>query len=495
MSAIDNCYLEFHDSDNTILGEETQFGILRINTSKVEITQKPTFVLFTIDNTGSMNENGTKTSTKIDVMKHSFKNIVRYLSNLNAPVVITVQTFNVIVKIVIDQVKLTPDNVDNMIERIQSISADGSTNIELALNEAKLVLDKYQNENEDHQMVHIFMTDGHATQGSSDHDLLNSIVSKSESGSVFIGFGSDHNVQLLKRLSENKRSFYQYIRDYESTACIYGEILHPYLYPRIENMTIMVENGEIYDWKTDNWTGRVEEDIVMGEIEKIYHIKKRTNDNIAVDVFGHVPNGPRSDELPHLLSQESSDIVRKDLAQYMFRHMTLGLLFCCTKSAQRSREDRATLQREIRELFSRIRDYMTSNQMTDNAFLKQLCDDLYIAYSGVKRQHGCSMFTLSRFTSQGRQQTNISTPRRNDDLDDFHNSPNVPQTPRPRLMRQQTRATFWEDDEPEPSIVEDHHEIDSYELSESTTSCYATQTVLDAMTQIQSQNSGTLKTY
>jgi uncharacterized protein YegL len=490
MSAIDQCYFEFHDSDTTILGEETQFGILRLKTSKAQITKKPTFILFTIDNTGSMNENGTRCSSKMDVVKQSFKNIVRYLSNLDAPVVISVQTFNSVVKIVIDQVKLTLDNADEMIEKIQSISADGCTNIEMALNEAKSVLDNYQEKNKDHQTAHIFMTDGHATEGSVDNDVLNSIVSNSQSGNVFIGFGSDHNIHLLKRLSENNRSFYQYIRDFESTACIYGEILHPYLYPCIENMTIMVENGQIYDWTNGTWTDRIEEDIVIGEIEKIYHIKKRVNFDIVVDVYGDDPNVPRVVELPHLISQESSDIIRKDLTQYMFRYMTLDILFRCTKG---TRDSRSTLQTDIRDLFTKIRDYARVDQNNDNPFIKQLCDDLYIAYRGLNDRNRCPMLTLSRYTSQGRQQTNISTPRHGD-LDEFQHYLDVPQTPRPRLVRQQTNAHI-ELLQPPETIFENHYEIDSYVISESTTSCYATQTVLDTMTEIQSQNTGTLKTY
>jgi len=499
MRTIDYCYMEFHSSDNDLVGDNEQMGLLRFKTPRVKITQNPTFILFTIDNTGSMNERGTRNSSKMDIVKHSFKNIAQYLSKQDAPIFISVHTFSDHINVVIDETKLTLENVDAVIEKIQSIEADGSTNMELALENARTVLNNYQLSNKNHKTAHIFMTDGNVTQGSSDNDTLNRLVETTNSGSVFVGFGNDHNVNLLKRLSENKCSFYQYIRDFESTACIYGEILHPYLYPCYENVSIMVKNGQIYDWKTNTWTDRIDEDIVIGEIEKIYHIKSTKNlsisadpnlhldktmynDNITIDVYGNVPIYPSNGEIPYLFGLESGDIIKKDLTQYIFRYMTMCLLFRSTELINVSLESRNELRKDIRSLFTKMRDYMRIDQVTDEAFMKQLCDDLYIAYHGVKNEMGGDMLTLSRFTSQGRQQTNISTPRR-EDLDTARNRFIEPLSPIPKHMRRQNRnITFWDNDE--EFVSEEPHEIDEYQITERTTSCYATQPVLDTMTQI-----------
>jgi hypothetical protein len=58
------------------------------------------------------------------------------------------------------------------------------------------------------------MTDGHATGGSMDSKKLNQLVKDNDCGNVFIGFGRDHNLHLLKMLSENKNSYYQYINNF-----------------------------------------------------------------------------------------------------------------------------------------------------------------------------------------------------------------------------------------------------------------------------------------
>lgn len=489
MSCIDSAYFEFHNQDGNldVVGPEEQFGVLRLKTGSVKITSQPTFLLFSIDNTGSMNERTNGNVTKMDIVKQSFKSIILYLSSLDAPVYVSVHTFNESIDVVADKVRITKDNVNELIEKISNIRADHSTDIELALTNAKMVIQEYKEEHKEHQIAHIFMTDGHATRGSVNNNYLSKLIEETDCGSVFIGFGNDHNVSLLKKFSENKRSFYQYIRDFESTASVYGELLHPYLYPCIENFTILVENGHIYDWTKNEWTDRFDEDILIGETEKIYHIKKTKDANIAVDVYGidmtiggaekaHIE---KMTELPHLLTEETGDIVGTDLTPYMFRHKTLELLY---QSINLTAEEKTSLRCEINSVYVRLRDYMAVNGKFDDGFLRQLCDDLYIAHMSLKMFNG-HMLTLSRYTSQGRQQTNVSTPRRQD-AQEF----DCPPAPRPsRLMRQNTGMVIQPEELEFPPLIlpEDIQEIESYQLSQSTTSCYASPTVLDTMTQIQ----------
>lgn len=498
MSCIENAYFEFHSLDNDldVVEQEEQFGVLRLLTSSVKITSQPTFLLFSIDNTGSMNEYTNGNVSKIDIVKQSFKSIILYLSSLDAPVYVSVHTFNISIDVIVDKVRITKNNVEELNEKISDICADLSTNIELALNNALSVVQNYRLENKEHQIAHIFMTDGHSTKGCGDKNILSQLVKDTDCGSVFIGFGDDHNVSLLKTLSENKRSYYQYIRNFESTASVYGELLHPYLYPCIENFTILVENGHIYDWTKNKWTDRFDEDILMGQTEKIYHIKKTKSQDIAVDVYGIDMTIDRSTEkahietmmeLPHLFTEETGDIVETDLMPYMFRHKTLELLYRSSRNDHLIVSEITLLRSEINDLFVKMRDYIARTDKADDAFMRQLCDDLYIANMSLNTFNG-HMLTLSRFTSQGRQQTNISTPRRQDaEVYDY------PPTPRrSNLTRQNTGSVYplSQFEELEfPQMDENNlaQEIDSYEMSQSTTSCYASPTVLNTMTQIQTQ--------
>ena len=175
MSCIETAYFEFHNQDGNldVVSPEEQFGILRLKTGLVKITSQPTFLFFSIDNTASMNERTTGNVSKIDIVKQSFKSIILYLSGLDAPVYVSVHTFNERIDVIADKVRITKDNVDELIERISNICADLSTDIELALTNAKTVIQEYREEHQEHQIAHIFMTDGHATRGNQNKNHLN----------------------------------------------------------------------------------------------------------------------------------------------------------------------------------------------------------------------------------------------------------------------------------------------------------------------------------
>uniref|UniRef100_A0A6C0B7B2 VWFA domain-containing protein n=1 Tax=viral metagenome TaxID=1070528 RepID=A0A6C0B7B2_9ZZZZ len=490
MSCVDSAYFEFHSENCPIdvVNPDEQFGVLRLITSSVKITSQPTFLLFSIDNTGSMSELTDGFVSKMDIVKASFKSIILYLSGLDAPIYISVHTFNEIIDVIVDKVHITKDNVNDIISKISDISPDRSTDIELALNNAKTVIEEYKALNQEHKIAHIFMTDGHATKGSVDKEILTKLVKNTDCGSVFIGFGNDHNVSLLKILSENKRSFYQYIRDFESTASVYGELLHPYLYPCIENFTILVENGKIYDWTKNKWTDQFDENILIGQTEKIYHIKKTKGSDITLDMYGidmtiggdktHIENVT---ELPHLFSEETGDIVETDLMPYIFRHKTLEVMYRASRSDNLTVYQRKELRSEIDVIYVDMRDYMATNNKSDDAFMRQLCDDLYISHMSLKTFNG-HMLTLSRFTTQGRQQTNISTPRRQD-MYDF----DCPPAPRPRRLMRRNTGQFHPISSEDEELEDETDTIESYVMTQNTTSCYSSPMVLDTIGQIQTQ--------
>jgi hypothetical protein len=518
MACIENCVLEFHTDDvpgdvsDTLQFNGKNFGVLRLKMPKVNITTKPTMILFTIDATGSMNERIDNGNTKMDIVKQSFRSIVNYLSKQNAPIFIAVHAFNDKINIVLDTIQIDETNAKNAIEKINNIHAEGGTNIELALRNAKNTLNDYLEKHHDHQIAHVFMTDGNSTIGSGNIEELNLLVVENKSGNVFIGFGNDHNLPLLKRLSENKRSYYQFINNFENTACIYGEIMYPYLYPCIENATLLVENGEIYNWKTNTWTNRIDEDVLVSESEKIYHVRKLGETDVTIDVYGIDVVGQEKEdkllekvyELPHLIAMETNDIIKTDLTPYMFRQKTQELLFACIQKNDQisDKEWKRERRDEIKALFDKIRCYMRESNKLEDSFMKQLCDDLYVSYSTMYSYEN-AMATLSRLTTQGRQQTNVYTPRTGGVTPKPVFDLGAPR--RPKMSRQNTAVinpfdlSFSVFDSqidvlesniilpPSPieSPVESMSEIDTYQIAQIQTSCYATPTVLDTMTQIQ----------
>ena len=526
MYVIEKSDLEIHFSNDEVVpgvvGETEEFGVLKLKMKKTEITKDPTLFLFTVDNTGSMEERDTSGKTKIEIVIQTLVNVLHYLSEQTADIFVRVHSFNHSVTIEIDTIKITKDNVGELTDKIRAIRAYGVTNMGNALQNANETLHDYLSENPRHQLCHIFMTDGYATTGVVDGQELTEFVSDSF-GNVFVGFGDDHNASLLKSFSDVGSSAYQFVNDMENTSLIYGEALHRYLYPCVRKATLFVENGLIYNWKTNEWTNRLDEDILVSEIEKIYHVKKEKESHIAIDLHGIVANNSTVSrietivEIPHLITMETGDIVENDLTKYMFRHKTQELLFR-SKNLDIEGDARRKLKNDLRQFFKKMRDYMRAKDILDDSFMKMLCDDVYITYTTMGQKQG-QMFALARFTSQGRQQTYSATPRRPSEHSTEPIRYAVPMTPmkrrpgrfvRPQLNRSYTQMYdhMCEDEEtkedPEESASpqrervpsedllsdeEDEEEFSSYILNLSTVQeCYATPSALSTMSRVQAGN-------
>jgi hypothetical protein len=93
----------------------------------------------------------------------------------------------------------------------------------------------------------------------------------------------------------------------------------------------------------------------------------------------------------------------------------------------------------LRDFFKEMKTYMQVNNLTDDEFMKNLCDDVYISYRTFGTRYG-EMFTLARQSSQGAQRGyNVSqTP----DMDRDYRSYSPSVSPRnlrpPRLVRNNT---------------------------------------------------------
>jgi hypothetical protein len=436
-SIIENSYAEFHNHPeipfSDIVNENENFGIISLKIKKTNIINIPTLFLFTIDTTGSMDEIAYKRVTKLQVVKQTFRSMIHYLSKLETHVYIRVHSFNENVSVIIDNILISQDNVNEIIFKIDDLIADRSTNIGEALKQANETMKQYSSDNPTHQMVHIFMTDGEPTCGITNNNELTKIVDTSFTNN-FIGFGLDHNAVLLKNLSELENSEYLFVDNMENTTLIYGELVHRYLYSAIKNAEIIIENGLIYDWKTNTWNTRLVEPVVVSEIEKIYHIKTTDINEVFIKLYGIVQcdNDTNKnlqlldiiDVLPNLLQKNGYDntdnddgdfieIVEtplySDLSKYMFRQRTQELLFESKNECHKNVYEKQNFKNELKKLFKTMRNFMKQKDLLKDKFMITLCDDISIIYHSFGTEHGL-MYTASRCTSQGRQQTYNVTP-------------------------------------------------------------------------------------
>lgn len=435
-SIIENSYAEFHTSHEVpltdIINENEIFGIISIKTKKTNIIITPTLFLFSIDTTSSMGEPAYKNITKLQVVKQTFRSMMKYLSKLETPVYVRVNSFNENVSVVIETTLISQENVNDIISKIDELYYDGSTNIGEALTCANDTMTQYSVENPEHQLVHIFMTDGQPTSGITNNDELVKIVDTKFTNN-FVGFGFDHNALLLKKLSDLENSEYLFVDNMENTTLIYGEIIHRYLYSAIKNAEIVIKNGVIYNWKTNTWDTKLIEPVIVSELEKIYHIKTNDVTNIEMKLYGIKTDVSTCNNLelldvidiiPHLIqSKEPNNIQNNDidkmkiieeplynnLSKYMFRQRTQELLFKSKNDVYENYLEIQDFKNELKIFFKTMRNYMKKNDLLKDNFMITLCDDICIAYRSHGTDYGL-MYTTSRSTSQGRQQTYNVTP-------------------------------------------------------------------------------------
>ena len=553
-SVIENSFCQIHTHSDglylNLLHEDEQFGILSMKMKKTKITERPTMILFSIDNTASMDEYAYGNTTKMTVVIKTLKNIMTYLSTIDAPVYVQLYTFNVEVRSIIDTILVNKSNVDELINKIEKIAANNSTDIGNALQFANENMIEYNKENPTHQIIHIFMTDGEPTIGESNSDKLSTMVNNSFPN-IFVGFGEYHNVNLLKKLSDNDNGDYQFVDNMENTSLIYGETMHRYLYPALQNVKICMNNGLIYNWKTNSWVNELYEPTIIGDIEKIYHIKTKTPYDLECDVYGIICSLSETDienqqqitndvqhlqnivVLPALIDTKKETLEETNLAKYLYRQKTQELLYKAKES--KNKDDIKIVKHEMNTFFKNMREYMKTNDLVDDKFMKNLCDDICITYRTIGTHLG-AMYNISRLTTQSRQQTYSATPKSNNSRqasddnesqpldDDFMINTNdgykknnakiltgiasinkfpvigldtlySPMKP-PRLSRSKTND-FIKDysilkryeleekiDDVFDDETEDDTDIKNYNVSQDTNSCYATESSVNTMTQI-----------
>jgi hypothetical protein len=470
------CQIHTHNDglDLGVLKDDEQFGILSMKMKKTKITERPTMILFSVDNTASMEEKAYGNTTKMEVVIKTLKNIMTYLSTIDAPVYIQLYTFNLEVRSVIDTILVNKSNVEELINKIEKIAANNSTDIGHALKCANENMTEYHKINPTHQIIHIFMTDGEPTSGECNCEKLSTMVNN-DFPNIFVGFGEYHNVNLLKKLSDNDTGDYQFVDNMENTSLIYGETLHRYLYPALQKVEINVENGTIYNWKTNSWVNKLYEPVIVGDIEKIYHIKTIKPYDFQCNVFGVVCSLDQDDvengleiynNVQHVLNitvsgteavsnyygslsfvEDISEIddfeesysayaflvTEKEIEFYSDVPILPQLIDKKTETLEetnlakylyrqktqellykvkesKDRDDNKIVKREMNAFFKNMRKYMKTTDLLNNKFMKNLCDDICITYRTIGTHLG-AMYNISRLTTQSRQQTYSASPK------------------------------------------------------------------------------------
>ena len=390
---------------------EKCFGILSLEIEDVGITQLPQHIVLTIDCSASMNDYvQSDGQTKMQHILFTVQNMVRYFSTLEngPPITMSIFAFDDSIHSILMNIDMTTLDFDVFVGILyKKVYPMGSTNIELALSNAKSYISKYMSANPGAVVTHLMMTDGDANCGSTNNDRLQTYVEYTQCTTIIFGFGTTHNSNMLSYITQT--GYYYFIDQLENSGSVYGQALHKVLYNSISYIYITVENGKIYNWKTGEWaTEMLVGSAGGGGIPKKYHIVTDDTMSIQVHASGIIiaTGAPCKTEL----SQGSVEIV-EDLVKYKFRQQTLELLLEAKTAPRREQRfnnridqhlDSSDCQLKLKNLFDEMTKYVEDNGLEEDKFMKLLCDDVYIGYKTVGTKYG-NMYATARQTSQGGQ--------------------------------------------------------------------------------------------
>ena len=408
----ENSEIKFHTTENIfdetilsgfpndILHESDHFGVLQfkmVSKSSTNISQTYA-ILLNVDCSASMDDPSSDGRTKMHHVTHTLKRILSSFAEMhklcNANIFVSVVAFDNKIHKIFEFTKITEDNVESLRNMVNDIVPLESTNIELALKESLRICHEYKKVNPTHYLHHILLTDGDATEGEKQKDVLSKLVNKNYPN-VFIGFGKQHNAALLSCLSNDVRNDYRFIDNIEYSGIVYGEIIQNILYNIIDIGRIVVKNGLIYDWKLNQWTTEIPIANLAGSCERTFQIKAEEMYDIEIDVYGTLFDGNTSPEeklietiyyYPPLFDLSEGEIVPidVDLTPYAFRQKAQELMH---EAAILSKNDdqfdyqyekEIALKDRLRQFWKFMMNYVEKTDKKSDKFMKLLCDDIYV---------------------------------------------------------------------------------------------------------------------
>jgi uncharacterized protein YegL len=353
----------------------------------------PTFIQFTLDQSGSME------GPKMDYVKRTIINIIQVILDMSMPIHIKVDGFNSKYTNIIPFTDVTKENISELIDKVSNITTISVTNIEQAIKNSQSSLLAYKKLADKHaskyKQYHFFLTDGEATEGECDKNVLADLIS-TEIPTIFIGYGEDHEEDLLiKCASRHPKSSYQFVSNIETIGELCGELLNEICYPILDRVILKTSepNEYIFDTRTNEWSNQV-------------FINQLTSDKEYTFQLYTLSSGPFSKLTLTGIDMIHSNIILKyvyddeqietDLTTNMFQLKTNQLLFDVIIKKDGTYD-------ALKILFQKVRKYVRENDLLEDPVFKVMFDDIYLAYENYYRNTGL-MYAFSRHNSNNHQQ-------------------------------------------------------------------------------------------
>lgn len=182
-------------------------------------SRQPVHLILLVDTSGSMEE-----KNKLGSVQRSLTLLLQLLSPEDR---ISLVTFSDDSKTVLRQSIPTPEERQAIQYRIQKLIPEGSTNMSAGLLEARTLVEPPSS---GRKQGLILLTDGHANIGVHSEQGLIEILARIQSESsglslTTVGYGTDHNAEMLTNLAKAGGGAYNVVNTLEDVATVFGDIL------------------------------------------------------------------------------------------------------------------------------------------------------------------------------------------------------------------------------------------------------------------------------
>jgi len=423
--------------------------------------------IINVDISGSMIRLCKDGQTKIDQIKHTIKNMLKYFLEVktekNISQFITLIAFDHKIKIISKNEELNEEFVQKFNEiLIHKFEPTGMTDIGIAIDAASNIIRQAQQQEQAQQQqqapliktIQIFLTDGEITKGETETEKLKSkIMTDDNISNVFIGFGADHSGTLLEDLANTQNGEYYFIESLEKAGMVYGEIIYNSLYEAVRNLKLEIEDGVIYDYKTNKWVKTLNVGSIPYGVTRTWHIStndkntwwRYTTEQNQVKIMANYDSisqkGVEYDQPTMNANYPEIDTINKKVEKYKWRQETLELIAetknyikllninnlmyfapdsqgyyyedpdnsgqdCEQESAQQESAQQESAQQDLINKLDKfmlsLKTYIEENNLQEDAFMKNLTDDIYISIHSIHSDKGY-LYLSARQHSQGSQ--------------------------------------------------------------------------------------------
>ena len=374
---------------------------------------------FSVDRSGSMEFVSKDGKTLLEHAQCVIINIARYLmdvhrENPDTKFAIKVVYFdNTLDEIPLFKINWNgwTDNLDKFIENLTRFQPRGGTNIQKPLEYFK----EFGLFNTEGNHYHILLTDGFPNVGhTSATDLQNSLPS---CNNMFVGFGSNHAVDLLTSLSNNSNGDYNFVNSAENAGMLYGELLHGILYNVANDITVKMKGGKLYNYKTKTWDSKLSFKNFATEHTQTLVFKSKWN-SVEPHLFELHYTDYQGQKLSHYFSSTQSSIKynptngeckeesrNKHVERHMYRVKTMEYLHSVKQYSGFNNTAPRSLIEELEKFQIELDKFIKRNNYEDDLFMKNLQEDVKLCLKSLDSVYKPAMraFIQSRLSTHGRQ--------------------------------------------------------------------------------------------